>query len=298
MNWLQEEYFLSVARTGSIGRSAQELYVTPSAISKQILALEQELKVSLFFRSGKGSELTPAGEVFYEYFLRQKNAFSNALNLARELDGKFQNAITLGVPREWDLSWKLREIAVNNESVDSPSYLKNELYDVNSLCKGLEDGSLDACICPREMLLNLQNVEYEDLTEISYTLLFSARHPAAKKERAEISDFSGCALFAVSPERPSLISSEKCKQLCRELDIEYGFRELPNMDSVINSVESGTGFTFLDNWCRVLDNRKFGFLQVDVPCRVSLAWNRNNQNKGLDWLLHCCRETLIEENHG
>ena len=53
MNQLQIEYFLAVARNRSFTRTAQELYVTQPAISRQISSLEAELGFTLFDRTSK-----------------------------------------------------------------------------------------------------------------------------------------------------------------------------------------------------------------------------------------------------
>lgn len=58
------KYFLAVARTGSIRLASDELYVAPSAISRQIAALEEDFGLPLFERSSKGVRLTAAGQVF------------------------------------------------------------------------------------------------------------------------------------------------------------------------------------------------------------------------------------------
>ncbi|MBP6405665.1 MAG: LysR family transcriptional regulator [Proteobacteria bacterium] len=58
------KYFLAVARTGSIRLASEELFVAPSAVSRQMTALEEDLGIPLFERSAKGVRLTAAGEVF------------------------------------------------------------------------------------------------------------------------------------------------------------------------------------------------------------------------------------------
>ena len=62
--------FEAVARHGSFKRAAAELRVTPSAISHQIRGLEQSLKASLFRRTPRGVELSPAGEILFPYVQR------------------------------------------------------------------------------------------------------------------------------------------------------------------------------------------------------------------------------------
>lgn len=53
--------FEAVARLGSVSAAANELYVTHSAVSQQIKALEESLGVKLLNRVGRGVALTVAG---------------------------------------------------------------------------------------------------------------------------------------------------------------------------------------------------------------------------------------------
>lgn len=60
------EYILEVAKCGGITKAANNLYITPSALSKFVLAKEEELKLKLFKREGKKFNLTYAGERYIE----------------------------------------------------------------------------------------------------------------------------------------------------------------------------------------------------------------------------------------
>lgn len=57
--------FEATARHASLKAAAPELNVTSGAISRQVKALEAELGVSLFLRTGRGVTLTAAGEELY-----------------------------------------------------------------------------------------------------------------------------------------------------------------------------------------------------------------------------------------
>jgi LysR family transcriptional regulator, glycine cleavage system transcriptional activator len=56
--------FESTARHLSFTRAADELFLTQSAISKQVKALEDQLGRSLFIRTNRGLALTPVGESY------------------------------------------------------------------------------------------------------------------------------------------------------------------------------------------------------------------------------------------
>jgi LysR family transcriptional regulator, glycine cleavage system transcriptional activator len=57
--------FEAIARHLSFARAADELHVTPAALSHQIRGLEQEVGVSLFHRRTRAIELTEAGRLIY-----------------------------------------------------------------------------------------------------------------------------------------------------------------------------------------------------------------------------------------
>ncbi len=59
--------FDAAARAGSFTRAASELNVTHAAISRHIRDLERDLRCSLFVRTGRGVELTAAGESLLDH---------------------------------------------------------------------------------------------------------------------------------------------------------------------------------------------------------------------------------------
>lgn len=90
----QLETFLRVADAGSFNKAAEESYITPTAVIKQINLLEESLGVKLFDRSHRGLCLTKAGRSMYQdskYIIqycrdsvtRAKNAMQEDENIIR-----------------------------------------------------------------------------------------------------------------------------------------------------------------------------------------------------------------------
>src|SRR3954462_7899276 len=57
--------FEAIARHLSFARAAEELHVTPAALSHQIRGLEEEMGVALFHRRTRAIELTDGGKLIY-----------------------------------------------------------------------------------------------------------------------------------------------------------------------------------------------------------------------------------------
>ena len=71
----QIKYFQAVVRCQSFTEAAEECFISQSAISQQIQALERELGVELLKREKRKFFLTPAGEYFYKKSLVLINDF-------------------------------------------------------------------------------------------------------------------------------------------------------------------------------------------------------------------------------
>ena len=62
----QLETFLCVVEAGSFNRAAEALYISASAVIKQINSLEAGLGIQLFERTHRGLHVTPAGASLYQ----------------------------------------------------------------------------------------------------------------------------------------------------------------------------------------------------------------------------------------
>lgn len=84
----QLETFLRVADAGSFNKAAEEAYITPTAVIKQINLLEDSLGVKLFERTHRGLILTKAGKSLYQdtnYIIQYcKDSVTRAKNAMQE----------------------------------------------------------------------------------------------------------------------------------------------------------------------------------------------------------------------
>jgi LysR family transcriptional activator of nhaA len=84
LNFHHLRYFRAIATEGSLTRAAERLNVSPSSLSVQIKALEEQLGHALFDRRGRGLHLTEAGRIALEH---ADAMFQSGENLLRTLTG-------------------------------------------------------------------------------------------------------------------------------------------------------------------------------------------------------------------
>ncbi len=100
MNTNQVQCFIESARVLSFTGAAAQLYLSPQAVSKQVVSLEEELSLRLFDRNGPRLTLTEAGRLYLHLFTgmdRQLHFMLEDVNLYRKSQ---QMGLTIGVS-EW-----------------------------------------------------------------------------------------------------------------------------------------------------------------------------------------------------
>ena len=111
MNINQLKYFVAVAEHRSFTKAANQYYLSQTAITQQVRALEATLEVQLFDRNSRPISLTPAGTVFLTeakaILERMNTAISRAQDASTGLVGSLRIGYTKGYERS-DLSDKLR----------------------------------------------------------------------------------------------------------------------------------------------------------------------------------------------
>lgn len=101
MNILSLRYLLKIAEHGSITRAASELHITQPALTRHVAHLEEELRVKLLMRHGRGVCLTEAGHLLST---RARSILTDIDELSEELlaqQPEPQGELAVGMPHSW-----------------------------------------------------------------------------------------------------------------------------------------------------------------------------------------------------
>jgi DNA-binding transcriptional LysR family regulator len=92
----QIEAFVEIARTRSISRAADTLFVTQPALTTRLQRLEEELDTKLFVRTPRGMKLTEAGEVFLPHAVRALESLADGRRIVNAFERGGAGRLTLG----------------------------------------------------------------------------------------------------------------------------------------------------------------------------------------------------------
>ena len=122
VDWDKIRIFLNVAEAGSFTRAGDDIGLSQSAVSRQISALERELKAPLFHRHARGLILTEQGDLLFraarDMKLRLENTKARLVETSERPSGDLRVTTTVGLGTSW-LSQRITEFLVGEDHLDA-----------------------------------------------------------------------------------------------------------------------------------------------------------------------------------
>lgn len=221
----QIETFLTVAESGSFSKAAERLFISPTAVMKQINALESRLGLSLLNRTNHGLTLTAAGESFFQDAKYIMDYSVRAIEKAQEIESKEkQRFIRVGssimTPAKflldvWDEiqsalpNLKIELIPFDNTPVNSVEILRNLGQHIDIVAGLYDDAFLKERQCAAAHLYNKKLMFAVPIT-----------HPLNGKNEISISDLRGRTVMLIRKEWNQYIDELRTELLANGVRIE------------------------------------------------------------------------------
>lgn len=242
MNIESLKCFILVAENLSFARAAEALYKTQPAVTKQINALEQEIGVSLFIRSTRHVELTPAGMSFYKDAKEIVQNAQIAVERAQNQNVR-ENIINIGLSNPTVLFYLTPYLAHFHK--DYPTIYPNiQILGYKIIISLFMDHKLDILFMYKENMSQKKGVSFKEIQKDSYVFLLSSEHPLSKNKILSFSDLKNESVIICNPlNAPLATASFQNKLLERHTD-----RKILYCDSIEAAhcmVSAGMGIAIL-----------------------------------------------------
>ncbi len=197
----QIRYFQAVVRCGSFTEAAEECYISQSAISQQVQALERELGVELLHRQNRKFTLTPAGEHFYQKSLALTADFEKLCRETVRLAHKDDAQLRIGYLKcyggyEFQAAVAAFSAGHPEAAVQIINGNHEDLYDA------LRMGAVDLILSDQRRAFSDEYVNFV-LTTQDCSVELAGREPFAQRGQVDVSELRDipCILVASSAQQ-------------------------------------------------------------------------------------------------
>jgi DNA-binding transcriptional LysR family regulator len=250
--------FVEVARTGSVSRAADALFITQPALTARLQRLEEDLGARLFIRTRRGTRLTEAGDAFLPYAVRALETVADGRRLVNAFERGGAGKLAIGAApavSTYVLPGVLKTFAVGHPRV-AVSVKTGHSEEVLELVlrEQVDIGLVRALRHPEITSVPL----YED----RLILVAEPTHRFAREERIAFEEIADEQLILF--DRTSSYHEVTSALFRRAGVVPLGLMELDNIDAAKKMVQEGFGVALLPHTA-VVDELEGGALcEVEI----------------------------------
>lgn len=240
MTFEQIDYFICAAQSRTFFDAAEELHISQSALSKQIMKLEKELDLTLWDRSRRSAILTPAGELFYKEALKISGQYHRSLDVMSDFRDSAIHALRVGtLPflSQYHLTSLIHRFCAAYPSL--PLSLK-EVED-QELLESLEHELFELAFV-RKNMLDLNIYAFELFTEDRLVAVLPLEHSSASRDSVSLKELEN-ETFILMPPHTSIYRF--CMRNFHQAGLHPRILRTARAESIVSAVEIGEGISLL-----------------------------------------------------
>jgi DNA-binding transcriptional LysR family regulator len=192
MDFDQLTTFVQVAKLKSFSKAGQKVFRSQSAVSAQIRQLEQAYHAKLLDRSAKSVELTPAGEVLFEFAERLLRLRDESMQVVADRGNVVQGPVAFGA-NEATCLYLLPEILAEFQKRYPLVHISIYRNFSHKILQRLEDGSLDLGIVT--LPLKSPNLKMHVINRDRLRFMVSTKNALAQRSHVTLDEIASAPLI-------------------------------------------------------------------------------------------------------
>lgn len=290
MTLTQIRMFLATVEHGNFTRAAEQLYITPPGLLKQINSMEKELGFPLFIRSKRSVELSPYGEKLmkcYQHFIDQ---YDDLLELISEQLTRDKNTIYLGRPEQ--LSPDVVDFAINTFLQEHPDLsIIQQSYKMHDLYNHLNNGQLDLILGFEDAIDDQKNLEYRILLRTEYQALFPEKDISGQPVSFDLSNYEG-KIIAIKHSHHMLNGNLMLNM--KDFFASHETVYVSNLESVFYNTSNHMGVSFVDEYANINPFYHLNRYNLGIHHYLILAYRKADTNPNIralsEYIFNYCRQ--------
>lgn len=271
--------FVLVSELGNITKAAEKMYITQSAVSRQLKSLEDDFQIELFIRSKQGVKLTDDGKKCFEIAKNIVKEYDKFMLLIKEIKNTKKSSLKIGYYVLYGRDCIPN--AVRSMKLKYPDLsITLELNKLHDLVFALQYKQLDVILTLDISYADTPSIRSETLVPTPLQAIFPNNHPLAKKKRIRFSDLQNEHFIIYNPKNISpaydFLEDVFKKNSFTPKTIEY----IEEFQSIFVLVAAGVGISFSSKIENTNNNYNISYVDVEGmdDMYVQLVWLAENTN--------------------
>lgn len=289
-------YFVAVAEELSFRRAAERLQMAQPPLSSQIKQLEKELEVRLFDRTGRGVQLTEAGQFLLDEARRLLAQVGQTVDMTRRIGHGRVGRLTVGfLPSigHGVLPSVLREFRRQSPEVN---LLLRELNPDQEV-QGLHDKQIDVGFL--YLPVEGRDLSIEPVFRESLVVALPEQHPLTDEPRVPLRALSDES-FILPPQHHVPGCYSRIMQACHEAGFSprAAQKDVWLMQTAVDLVASGMGIALVAGSLQNLNRAGVVYKTLQDPSptlEIGVVWRREDNSPILRSLLDVVRKVCQDE---
>lgn len=206
-------YFLAVAEHHSFTRAATALHVSQPALSQQIKQLEETLGAQLFDRTGRATQLTDAGEVYFRYARRALQDLEEGKRAIHDVGDLSRGSLRVAVTPTFT-TYLIGPLVKSFHNLYPNITLTVREMSQERIEELLVDDELDVGIAFDE--IHSPDIDAQQLLVETLALVVGKEHPLAKCRTMSLKALNNESLVLLTSE---FATRKQIDRYCRQNDI-------------------------------------------------------------------------------
>lgn len=192
MDFDQLATFVYVAKLKSFSRAGQKVFRSQSAVSAQIRQLEQAYRAKLLDRSAKSVELTPAGEVLFDYAEKMLRLRDESVQVVADRGNVVQGPVVFGA-NEATCLYLLPDIFAEFQRQYPLVHISIYRNFSHKILQRVEDGSVDLGIVT--MPVKSPNLKVHHIYRDRLRFMVSSKNSLAHRSKITLEEIAAQPLI-------------------------------------------------------------------------------------------------------
>jgi DNA-binding transcriptional LysR family regulator len=239
MDFDQLATFVYVAKLKSFSRAGQKVFRSQSAVSAQIRQLEQAYRAKLLDRSAKSVELTPAGEVLFEFAERLLRLRDESIQVVADRGNVVQGPVIFGA-NEATCLYLLPDIFAEFQRRFPLVHISIYRNFSHKILQRIEDGSIDIGIVT--LPAKSPNLKVHHIHRDRLRFMVSTRNPLAHRTKITLEEVAGQPLIFPKTGYTRQVLDKLFRPYRSRMHIAM---ELPSVGMIKRFVAADAGVSFI-----------------------------------------------------